>query len=121
MVTQEVRHNVKVGLSHSLKFIEVEASAGGIEFGFAYSELQPIIRAAGVGEALPSWDYTQAKGLMVQGAQSMHLLVKVPGGMTPVRATLDLAADVCVRNSRLPVVAIRDRKRADDHLSVEPA
>ncbi len=80
--------------------------------------MQPIISAAGVGEAEPSWDYEEAKGVKVQGGKWMHLLMKVPRGMTPVRATLDLAADVCVRKVRLPVVVIRNRQQAKDRLTV---
>ncbi len=118
MVTQEIRRNVRVSLSPSLKFTEIEGEIGGIEFDFEYPELQPIISAAGVGEAEPSWDYAEAKGVMVQGAKYMHLLVKVPKGMGPVRATLDLVGDVRVRDSRLPVVVIRNRQQARDHLSV---
>ncbi len=118
MVMQEVRRNVRVSLSPSLKFIEIEGSVGGIEFGFEYPELQPIISAAGVGEAKPSWDYEEAKGVKVQGAKYMHLLVKVPKGMTPVHATLDLVADVRVRQVRLPVVVIRKRQQAEDRLTV---
>ncbi len=121
MVTQEVKRNVRVSLSPSLKFTEIEGSVGGIEFGFEYPELQPIISAAGVGEAEPSWDYEEAKGVMVQGGKWMHLLIKVPRGMTPVRAILDLVADVRVRDSRVPVVVIRSRQKARDHLTVKLA
>lgn len=118
MVTQEVKRNVKVSLSPSLNFAEVEASLGGIEFGFEYAELQPTISASGLGEALPSWDYAEAKGVMVQGGKWMHLLVKAPKGTTPVCATLDLAADVRVRESVLSVLAISDKQQAQDHLTV---
>lgn len=40
MVTQEVKRNVKVSLSPSVKFMEVEAEAGGLEFGFEYTALE---------------------------------------------------------------------------------
>ncbi len=35
----------------------MEGEVGGAEFGFEYPELQPVITAAGGGEATPSWDY----------------------------------------------------------------
>jgi len=120
-VTQEIKRNVKVSLSPSLKFAEVEGSLGGIEFGFEYAELQPIISASGGGEALPSWDYEQAKGAMVKGGKWMHLLVKSPKGATTVRATIDLAADVHVRDSRLPVLALRDQEQVGAHRTVKLA
>ena len=118
MVTQEVKRNVKVTLSPSLKFQEIEADMGGIEFGFEYTELQPIISAAGVGESQPSWDYEEAKGVRVQGGKWMHLLLKVPKKIKSVEATLDLIADVKVKGSLLSVV-MRKTELAHDELSVK--
>jgi len=118
MVTQEVKRNVKVSLSPSLKFLEVEGKIGDIKFGFEYPELQPIISATGAGEAKPSWDYEEAKGITVQGSKWMHLLVKAPKGMETIRGILDLAADVRVRDSRLPVLAIRHKEQARERLTV---
>jgi hypothetical protein len=118
MVTQEVRRNVKVTLSPSLKFQEIGTEIGRVEFGFEYPELQPLISAAGAGEEKPSWDYEEARGVALKGSKWMHLLVKAPKGMETIRAILDLAADVQVRDSRLPVLAIRDRQQARDRLAV---
>ena len=56
--------------------------------------------------------------MAVQGSKWMHLLLKAPKGMEPLRAILDLAADVQVRDSRLPVLVIRDKEQARDHLTV---
>jgi len=117
-VTQEIRRNVKVSLSPTVKFMELEAAVGGVEFGFEYPELQPLVTAAGAGEVTGSWDYEEAKGMRVQGIKWMHLLVKTPKGMTSGKAVLDLAADVTVRGSRLAVLAFRDRKKAEAHLTV---
>jgi hypothetical protein len=121
MVTQEVRRNVKVSLNPSLKFYEIEGEVGRIEFGFEYPELQPLISAAGGGEARPSWDYAEAKGAMITGCKWMHLLVKAPKGTSPVRAVFDLAADVRVRDSRLPVLGLCDQEQAHAHLTVRLA
>jgi hypothetical protein len=117
-VTQEVKRNVRVTLGPSLKFREIEAKIGEVAFGFEYPELQPRISAAGAGEAEPSWDYEEAKGAMVQGSKWMHLLARAPRGMETVRAILDLAADVRLRGTRLPVLVIRDKERAREHLAV---
>jgi hypothetical protein len=117
-VTQEVKRNVKVTLGPSLKFQEIEAKIGEVAFGFEYPELQPLISAAGAGETEPSWDYEEAKGVTVQGSKWMHLLARAPKGMEVVRAILDLAADVRVRDTRLPVLVIRDKEQAREHLTV---
>lgn len=121
-VTQEVRRNVKVSLSPTLKFQEAEGSFGGVEFGFEYPELQPLINAEGAGEPNPNWDYQEARGVRVQGSKWMHLLVKVPKGTPSGRANLDLTADVQMKteimNFRLAAVAIRKRKEAETRLAV---
>jgi hypothetical protein len=87
-----------------LKFQEIQGSLGDMEFGIDYSELQPIISANGAGEPHASWDYEEAKGVRVQGSKWMYMLLKVPMGMRPVCATLDLIADVELKGSILQVV-----------------
>lgn len=116
-VTQEVRRSVKVSLSPTLKFMEIEAGVGGGEFGFEYPELQPLVSAMGAGEAKPSWDYEEAKGVRVQGSKWMHLLAKAPKGMASGKAVLDIAADVTVRGLRLPVLVLRSRQEAEARLT----
>ena len=93
-VLQEVKHKIKVTLSPSLKFKELEASLGGAEFGNEYTELIPLVSAA-IGAGFdPSWDYRAGSGQELQGTKWMHLLVKAPKGMTSGRALLELEADV---------------------------
>ena len=56
-VHQEVKHHVKVSLSPTLNFQELQAGVGGVEFGLEYPELQPIVSASGLGERLVDWSY----------------------------------------------------------------
>ena len=112
MVTQEVKHSVKVTLSPTLKFQEVSASFGGIDFGLEYAELHPIISATGIGEGQPSWDYEEAKGLKIQGSKFMHMLLKVPKKMKPFEAFLDLVADVRIRDQVLRLNAGKTKEIA---------
>jgi len=117
-VMQEVKRQVKVTLSPSLKFQELEASLGSAEFGFEYTELIPQVSAA-IGSSFdPSWDYMAGPGQEVQGTKWMHLLVKAPKGMTSGRALLDLEADVLVRGARLPVILWRKQEQAAEQLTV---
>jgi hypothetical protein len=118
-VTHEVKRDTKVTLGPTLKFAEVEAKLGEVAFGLEYQELQPSISAAGIGEANPSWDYEEVKGVKIFGSKWMHLLLKAPPGMETIRAYLDLTADVQGKGWRLPVVAIRDEDRARAHLTVQ--
>jgi hypothetical protein len=105
MVTQEVKHNVKVTLNPSIKFQEIGASLGSIDFGLEYLELHPIISATGIGEGNPSWDYQEAKGSKILGSKFMYMLLKVPKAMRPVEAFIDLTADttICDQILRLKV------------------
>jgi len=105
MVTQEIKRTIRLAVSPVLKFQQLEAEAGGAEWGWEYTELQPVISASGGGEAEPSWDYTVARGVStVQGLKWMHMLVKAPKGMPTGQAALDLTADLKVRGGDLPVL-----------------
>ena len=103
MVTQELKHSIKVTLGPTLNFQPVNAGLGGLEFGYEYQELHPIITAAGIGEENPSWDFREAKGSTVQGSKFMLMLLKVPKGMKPVEAFIDLVASVKIRDQVLPI------------------
>jgi len=94
-VYQEVKRQQKYSLSPSLNFQAVEVGAGGLEAGIEYSELQPLISASGIGEyEFITWDYEEPRGIRLQGAKVMHLVVKAPKGMSTGEATIDLSADV---------------------------
>ena len=107
-ITQEVKRHFKFTLAPTLKFrTVVEAEVGSLEFGLEYPELQPIIVGAGVGEAMPTWDYQVATGMAgIQGAKWMHLLIKAPKGMPAATAQLALTAQIYVESvsSWLPSV-----------------
>jgi hypothetical protein len=118
-VTQEVRRNVKVTLSPTIKFHEVEASVGGVEFGFEYPELQPVVSGTGAGESEPSWDYEAQRGLRLQGSKWMHLLLQAPRGMRPAMARLELTADVVHRGIRLPALFRREQPEPLPGLTVQ--
>ena len=117
-VIQEMRRQIKVTLSPSLKFRELEASLGSAEFGFEYTELIPLVSAAIGASFDPSWDYRAGPGQEVQGTKWMHLLVKAPKGMTGGRALLELEAHVLVRGVRLPVIFWRQQEQAAEQLTV---
>ncbi len=117
-VIQEVKRQIKVTLSPSLKFQEAETSLGSAEFGFEYAEQIPLISAS-IGSSFdPSWDYRAGPGQEVQGTKWMYLLVKAPKGLTSGQALLELEADVLVRGARLPVTFWRRQEQATPQLTV---
>ena len=117
-ITQEVQRKVGITLTPMLKFKEVEANLAGVNFGFEYTELQPIISAAGFGETIVSWDFEATKGISIQGAKWMHLLLKRPLAQREVHAFLDLSADVSFQRSVLSVLAIKQREKVREQLKV---
>jgi hypothetical protein len=119
-ITQEVKHHLKFTLAPTLKFHSVEAQVGSLEFGLEYPELQPIIIAAGVGEATPTWDYKTTTGTPgIQGTKWMHLLVKAPKGMHPGTARLTLTAQVYVDGLSSWVPFLLHPQTRDELLSVQ--
>ena len=117
-VVQEVKRQIKVTLSPSLKFQEVEANPGSAEFGFEYTEQIPLISAS-IGSSFdPSWDYRAGPGQEVQGTKWMFLLVKAPKGLTSAQAFLELEADVLVRGARFPVTFWHRQEQAASPLTV---
>ena len=118
-VLHHVQRNIKVTLGPTLKFKEVEASIGGVEFGCSYEEIQPTISAAGIGECIPMWDFTQHPGLPLHGVRVLYLLVSAPKETSPGSAVLDFVADVRVNESRLSTLLGRNRKEAEAHLSCD--
>lgn len=116
-VTHEIQRNVKVSLSPSLSFKEVEASMGGVEFGISYNEIQPIVSAAGAGEANVDWSYETPKGTHLHGSKWMHLLIRAPHNMESGSASLDLVADVTLRGTRLlPAFLSRSQEEVEASL-----
>jgi hypothetical protein len=77
-----------------------------------------ISAALGTGSD-PSWDYTEAQGMEVQGTKWMYLLVKAPKGLPAGRATLDLVAEVEVRGISFPVSIWRKQDPAQAQLTVQ--
>ena len=117
-VIQEVKRQIKVTLSPSLKFQELEPSLGSAELGFEYTEQIPLISAS-IGSSFdPSWDYRAGPGQEVQGTKWMYLLVKAPKELSSGRASLELEADVLVRGVRLPMTFWRRQEQAASQLTV---
>jgi hypothetical protein len=89
-VLHKVKRDVNVTLSPEATFAEVGAKIGSLSYGFAYTELQPAITAAGQGEEHPSWTFERTKSQRLQGGKAMHLLVAAPEGTSSGEADLDL-------------------------------
>jgi hypothetical protein len=109
--TRQTKRSTKVTLDPSLKFKELEASVGGVAFGFDYPELEPEVTASGVGESQPQWEYRQTRGTTVQGSKLAYLLVAAPPDMMSCRAALGLSAEVERGGFGLPVRWFRDEER----------
>lgn len=115
MVATEIKRNIKLNLGPTLNFQAINVAVGSIDFGIEYIEIQPSISAAGVGSKKPSWDYQETLGIKIQGSKFMYMIMKAPKGMRPIEASLDLVADVKIRDYLLPVVVGKEKATANLH------
>ena len=102
-VEEKVAHHVSLEVSPSLKFTEVELSAGTYTHSYDYETLEPVISAAGRGGHDLSWDFTAFHDGTVTGGKRMHALISVPAASGAVHARLSFSADLVVeRRFRRP-------------------
>jgi hypothetical protein len=118
LIEKEVKKNAKFSLNPTLKFMQMEASAGEFEFGFEYNELIPIVSATGVMEANPAWEYKEAPGYSIQGSKLMHILMRVPKGLHPILASATIDAKLRAYGSILNAVFGLEETKAGAHLSM---
>lgn len=118
LIEHSIKKNSRFSLNPTLKFMEVEATMGELEFGFEYNELIPIVSATGIMEANPVWEYREAPGSLIQGSKLMHILVKVPKGLSPIFATASIDAKLRAYGSLLNTVFGLEESRAAAHLSL---
>jgi len=111
-ITGAVQHDLKFGLKPTLKFAEVELGGAEAEVGLHYTALEPVVTAAGLGEAIASWDYQATRTSMLEGPKEMHVVIEAPAGMRTADATISLAADLVHRGLRL-TAAFRRRGAQD--------
>lgn len=111
-VSEQIKRNVRITLNPTLKFREIEATAGEVGFGLEYMEIQPYIWGAGIGEKVATWEYAETKGVGIQGSKIMHLLVSAPLGMEKINAYLHIGARVDRRGAILALLGINDEKKA---------
>ena len=90
----EMEKNIKWTLSPKLKFEKVEGSIGEYTTEIKYTQLVPVITAAGALESLFSWDMKQTQGHPLCGARWFHAVVKRPKGADGVQARFNVVADV---------------------------
>lgn len=116
-VFQEVKRHVKVTVSPSLTFKELEVSTGSADFGIEYDELIPSIRGdMGDNSIDPSWDFRPVPGQEVEGPKHLFLLIKAPKGMASAKARLSVVADVWVRGVLLRGILWQREDQADQRI-----
>lgn len=118
LIENEVKKNVKVSLNPTLKFFQIEADIGKIDFGFEYNELIPSISATGLMETNPAWEYQEAPGYSIQGSKLMHILLRAPKGQHPIMASASLDAKLRANGSLLNAVFGLEATKAQAHLEM---
>jgi hypothetical protein len=115
-VTKEIERDVRLTFSPSFTFGQIGAAGGEAGFSLHYTQLEPVVTAAGVGESAVDWSYEVAHGSYVLGSKWMYLVVKAPKGMPSARVELDLVADVLTPRGVLPVALFARRDEETDKL-----
>lgn len=101
--TKTIRRKVALSIAPEVKFHELGAKVAGVESGYEYDELVPMITSFGVQSHELGWEYEQAKGTKLHGDKRMNLLARAPKGSRGCTATFELRADVRIARWRLPV------------------
>lgn len=106
----QAKTDLRVSISPSLKFAEVELALGEVVTTIELRKLEPVIIGYGALEPAPNWDFEQHKDYPLRGSKFSYLIVKKPHGAEAVRLTLDLTVDVVTRHGLLSArVAEKDR------------
>jgi hypothetical protein len=90
----KVKRDLRVTLGPDVKFLELGASVGSVDWGFSYEELQPQILAVGQGESEASRAFAPTRGRRLQGGKQLHLVVAAPRGTQSGEIELDFRASV---------------------------
>ena len=113
-IYDESKTDVKVSISPSLEFAEVELSPGEVVTTIEFRKLDPVIIGYGALESSPNWDFRKHKDHPLLGSRFGYLIVKKPRSAEAVRLTLDITVDV-VTNLGLLVGRVKEEQR--EHLT----
>lgn len=107
-IEREVKRNVSLKISPSIKFAEAEVALGELASGYDYTLLEPVIEGAGRGGSDLTWDYSAAREQMVSGGKRMYALLRVPSALCVLDAKLEISADLRVARRFLWPARARD-------------
>lgn len=112
-LASERRRGVRIALSPALRFLELEAQAGGVEHTAEFDEIVPVVSALGFLESSFGWELRPTPEWPVRGSRKLYAVVRAPAG-EPLRARLRLHADLRIGGRlapplRLPAHAAEER------------
>jgi hypothetical protein len=86
------KDSMKLSVSPSLKFSEVEGSLGGLETTLDMTNAAPVITAFGIGEAAVRWNFQSQAAHPLTGSRIVYAIIEVPPSAPGVRVSLRLTA-----------------------------
>lgn len=89
---ETLKDSLKLTVSPSLKFSEVEASVGGAELTLDATNAIPVITAFGVGETAVTWNFQSQASHPLTGSRTVYAVLEVPAGNAEIRVLLRLSA-----------------------------
>jgi hypothetical protein len=93
-IYSERKGRVKLEISPSFKFVEIEASVGNAHVEIEYDKLIPVVTGGGALESAFDWDLRSAPDVPLQGVRWFHSIIKVPENAQPIEVRLAAGVDV---------------------------
>jgi hypothetical protein len=93
-VERERKVGKRISLSPRLKFYDVEASIGEFAYSVDYPTIEPVLTAAGIDEATPSWNFTAAPGFPLNGAKLLYAIISASRALGHLTVAISLTADL---------------------------
>jgi len=93
-INTEIKVARKVTLDPTARFSEIELGVGGLDFAIEYTQLKPVIRGGGYGEATVFWDYRANKAQELGGGKRMYVIVYAPKDAPTGYVNCDMKAQV---------------------------
>jgi len=114
-----VKKNVKLGLTPSLSFGELDVNFGGASLDFMYDEIQPKVYGNGIGEDKADWTYYKREGYPIYGSKVMHVLFEIPQKVKTLKCKVSLSAKINIGSRLERIILGRPPESAKALLKME--
>jgi hypothetical protein len=111
-VEREQPHPVRVRIAPALRFHEIEAGLGAVDFTFEIPPSKPLITGVGAGMSTAMWSFGPSDAGGLQGDHWVYLLIGAPQGMATAYARLSLVATLGIK-APIPSITLKPALKDD--------